>query len=151
MGRQLPLREYAEDIWTFDATVRVVPTNAVVKHNGLAVMGAGLARQAVARYPNLPEVLGKCIRANPKQRVHSIRHDVLTFQTKDDWRDPARLDLIEQSAAELVVLANKMPHWRTIALPRVGCGNGELRWTDVRPILEAAFGDDPRFVVVDNS
>jgi hypothetical protein len=112
-------------------------------------MGAGLARQAARRYPDLPEVLGRCIQEKGNH-VRVIRHDIIAFPTKNDWRLPAELELIEQSAHELLKIANAM-QYKLVALPRVGCGKGELRWANVRPILEGVFGNDPRFVVVDNS
>ena len=36
----------------------------------------------------------------------------------------------------------------TVVLPRPGCGNGGLRWQDVRPLLGLSLDD--RFIVVDN-
>ncbi len=112
-------------------------------------MGAGLARQAAQRYPNLPEVLGKCI-ANSGNHVHMLRHDIVAFPTKTDWRDPADLVLIERSAEELLKLTNQQ-QFKLVALSRVGCGLGNLRWSQVKPVLERVFGDDRRFMVVDNS
>jgi|SRR6185437_3831006 len=130
--------------------MRAICTNGFLKTNGYAVMGAGTARQAAQRYPNLPEVLGKCIAARKGPHVVAIRHDIVAFPTKRDWRDPADLALIRQSAQELLELAERMG-WKLIALPRPGCGLGQLRWGDVKPILEEVWGDDPRFVIVDNS
>ena len=36
--------------------------------------------------------------------------------------------LIANSLTELVQLADKHPEWKTIVMPRPGCGAGELSW-----------------------
>lgn len=142
------------DIWRFDCTMRVIPTNGILKHANadgvrLAVMGAGLAGQAARRYPDLPETLGIALQ-NEGNHVAVLGHGLIAFPTKDDWRDDSTLPLIERSAKELLALTNTMGY-RLVALPRVGTGKGQLKWCDVRPILERTLGNDPRFVVVDNS
>lgn len=148
----MPLREVVGDIWDFDCTMRVIPTNGFVKKadaRGVrhAVMGAGLAKQAATKYPNLPEVLARCI-LKDGNHVAGIRHDLLAFPTKEVWWQRSSLVLIERSAKELKALVDAMG-WTLVAVPRVGCGNGQLRWAEVKLILEHALGDDPRFVIVD--
>jgi hypothetical protein len=147
----MPLREVVGDIWDYGATVIVVPTNGFVKTNGRNVMGAGLAKQAVARYPGIDEILGKAIQNGGGNHVHMIRHNVVSFPVKDHWTQDASLALIGQSAVELHEMMALRPDWKLVALPRVGCGNGRLRWSHVRPILEDAFGDDERIVIVDRA
>jgi len=143
------MREVAGNLWDFDCTVRAIPTNGYLKLDGTVPMGAGLAQQAALRFPNLPEILGKCV-ASSGNHVHVLRHDIVAFPTKNDWRQPSDLALIERSAHELLDKANLL-QWKCVGLPRVGCGKGNLRWSQVRPVLEAVFGNDPRFVIVDNS
>jgi len=145
----VPLREVVGDIWLFDCTVRVIPTNGFVKNNGRAVMGAGLALQAAKRFPDLPVVLGRCIDSSGNH-VHVIRHDIVAFPTKHNWWEKSDLKLIEQSAEELRALAETQG-WRLVALPRVGTGNGQLRWAEVKPILNRVLAHGAVFVVVDNS
>lgn len=147
------MREVVGDIWDFDCTMRVVPTNAMVKKAdpyGIrrAVMGAGLAAQAAQRYPNVPEVLGRCILEAGGPHVVVIRHNLIAFPTKYNWWDDSDLDLMDRSATELLALVNAMG-WPLVAMPRVGCGNGLRRWSEVKPILDRVFGDDRRFVIVD--
>ncbi len=68
-------------------------------------------------------------------------------QEAPGWGSPSLLQLIEQSARELVALAdlhrmpNKASRWDSIVLPRPGCGAGELNWDEVRPILSAILDD----------
>ena len=100
-------------------------------------MGLGLAEQAAAKIPLLPAALaehltknGNCLGVFPAWRL-------FTFPTKQHWRDPARLDLIERAAYDL--------HWElvdrksvVVLVPKVGCGTntGQLNWTrQVKPLL----------------
>lgn len=59
----------------------------------------------------------------------------------------AQLKLIEKSARELVELADTKK-WKRIALPKPGCGAGELKWERVEPILKRIL-KDKRFIIVD--
>lgn len=58
--------ELIGNLWDFHRTdlecFIVIPTNGVLKANGDAVMGAGLAKQAAQRFPTLPKLLGQAIR-----------------------------------------------------------------------------------------
>jgi O-acetyl-ADP-ribose deacetylase (regulator of RNase III) len=108
-----------------------------------------LARQAASRYPDLPGVLGRCIQSSGNH-VHVIRHDIVAFPTKHNWWEKSDLGLIAQSARELLPLARQQ-QWKLVALPRVGTGNGQLRWSAVKPILTEILGDSPVFVIVDNA
>lgn len=143
------MREVFGDIWDFDCNVRCIPTNGFVKKNGQAVMGAGLARQAALRYPDLPYILGTMIGMGGN-RIYQLRHDLMSFPVKRVWWEEANKLIILDSTEQLLTLADKISSWKTIALPRVGCGNGKLNWgQDVRPILDALLDD--RFVIVDNA
>jgi len=58
---------------------------------------------------------------------------VLNVATKDDWRDPSRLDWIDAILDKLPVTFEKTGI-RSIALPPLGCGEGGLDWMkDVGP------------------
>lgn len=55
------MKEVKGDIWKVAAENHdwiVIPTNGFVKVNGKAVMGRGLAYQAMEKYPELPAELG---------------------------------------------------------------------------------------------
>ena len=112
-------------------------------------MGKGIALQAKQRYPELPELLGKCIR----EVGHSLHHDssrgLLFFPTKYDWWEKSSLALIETSTKELVDLFDNYISGYTVPiyLVRPGCSNGQLDWKNVKPILEKYLDD--RFVVVE--
>lgn len=62
-------------------------------------------------------------------------HYIINFPTKDHWRYPSKLSYIEEGLQDLVqvIRARKI---RSIVVPPLGCGNGKLRWSDVRPLIE---------------
>jgi len=127
----------------------VVPTNCVVKANGEAVMGAGMAKQAAQRHPELPRLLGKALqgeRQGPQCHVFE-EIGIVCLPTKLDWRDKASLDLINSGCRDLLELRVHFPEI-TFYMPLLGCGLGGLDWKkQVRPVLVERLADR-EFVVV---
>lgn len=120
--------------------VRVIPTNGSRNAAGQAVMGRGVAKQAQERFPGLRTRLGLRIREDGNHVHYLASEDLATFPVKRHWSDPADLGLIARSAKELVYemtseLGKLYLPPTFLVLPRVGCGNGGLRWTEVRPVL----------------
>lgn len=171
--------EVKGDLWKTPCNWICVPTNGIVKADGEAVMGKGVALQCLQQIWNAPMVLGEKIQKHGNN-VHEIgrftrdtyvpkvdrtKHyemgivtvEVYSFPTKHDYRNPADLELIEQSCEQIAsryrvrVMDNKIvpdtvarPLIPKVVLPRVGCGLGQLDWeTQVKPICEKHFiGDD---------
>jgi len=136
--------EITGNIWDFwDAGEWVcITTNGIVKANGCAVMGAGVAKEAAQRLPALPRQLGWKITNFGNHVYVFLQHRVITFPTKNDWRDPSSMELISESCRELrFITAGR------IYLPRPGCKNGGLSWTDVKPVLEQWLPEE-WFIVV---
>jgi hypothetical protein len=143
------------DLWTFGpADARVITTNGFVKANGECVMGRGCAREARDRWPWLAKRIGDAL------RVHGNRcftwpvggFDLVTFPVKPaevdgkpGWACEADLGLIEQSAHQLVEMADKFG-WLFIVLPRPGAGNGRLAYEAVREVIQPIL--DERFYVI---
>lgn len=138
------------NLWDFEGKGwLVIPTNGIRKENGEAVMGAGLAKEAAERYPDLPRLLGERLKiGNYIYFFHTYK--VVTFPTKNHWKDPSDLELIIKSAVQLL---KDMQAFRRqgrdvkFYLPKIGCGLGGLEWHNVwgavRPYL-----DEPEFVFV---
>ncbi|MGE3341563.1 MAG: ADP-ribose-binding protein [Candidatus Altimarinota bacterium] len=133
------------DLWTYPADVRVITTNGTVKKDGSCVMGRGCAFEAKQRHQNLDKILGSLIK-NHGNHVHILFMGnalvmdpaLLSFPVKHNWYEKADADLIRRSAEELTLMVDDQHrYWRgsKVALPRPGCGNGHLKWEDVRPIL----------------
>lgn len=124
----------------------VIPTNGITKRTGQAVMGAGLAKQAAKRFPFLPLELGRYLKAHGNRVFAFPAKQIFTFPVKHDWREDADLELIKQSAEQLLALVDKHELKPPFYLPCVGCGNGKRTWEEVEPILKEILDD--RFVVV---
>lgn len=139
------MRETVGDIWSYlgDAIVAITTSGSLAK-SGRAVMGRGVALQASLRYPDLPQQLGDLL-LRLGNHVHPLEHGIVTFPVEETaWSCPDP-GLIERSARELRLLADR-EGWSRIVVPRPGCGGGGLLWCEVRPLLEDHF--DSRFIVI---
>ena len=115
-----------------------VTTNGVVKANGRAVMGAGMAKAFTLVYPQLPVVLGQKLVHSGNQvhyllTVNNTIH-ILSFPTKHHWRDFSDLSLILNSAKTLAEIAD-LKLYCTFVVTRPGCGLGGLSWLVVRDAI----------------
>jgi hypothetical protein len=133
----------------------VITTNGFVKHNGELVMGRGIAAEARDLYPYLAHTLGALVtkHGNHVYQVSYINEpNIFSFPVKPargpngepGWSMPADPDLIVRSLHELVSMIDQTNIVR-VWMPRPGCGNGKLRWDDIRPLVARL---DDRFTVV---
>jgi hypothetical protein len=137
-----------------DGEAVCVTTNGVIKANGCAVMGAGIAKQAddifhisprlgmyLKKYGNRVFNMGKFINASQTKAIN-----VITFPTKHHWKDNSDITLIIRSAEQLMEVCTKFGITKCYLTPP-GCGCGKLNWeTTVKPWLSQILDD--RFVVV---
>jgi O-acetyl-ADP-ribose deacetylase (regulator of RNase III) len=65
---------------------------------------------------------------------------VINFPTKGHWRSKSRLLDIESGLQDLARVIRDLDI-RSIAIPPLGCGNGGLKWSDVRPLIEQTFAE----------
>lgn len=141
------MTEVEGDLWDFHRKGHwvVITTNGFVRKNGSAVMGRGVAKQAAKRFPGIERGLGERIKATGNV-VHPFVQPVriFTFPVKHNWWEKADLALIDKSVWQLIYLVTEMQLDR-VCLPRVGCGNGERTWEEVKSLLEPL---DERFTVV---
>jgi len=133
------------DIWDYlGLAVLAVTTSGSVSRAGKAVLLRGVAAQAVQRFPELPELLGRLV-VEGGNHVHLLAHGIVSFPVEESaWSNPD-LGLIARSARELRELADRQG-WQRVVVPRPGCGGGGLPWQEVRPLLQAEF--DARFAVI---
>lgn len=122
------------DIFQSPAQVLVNTVNTV------GVMGKGLALEFKKRYPKMfEEYRNAC--EHKKLSVGKLMlwygqdHWVLLFPTKQHWRYPSELSYIENGLIRFVETYAKS-NISSIAFPKLGCGNGELDWNNVKPIME---------------
>src|SRR5687767_10030200 len=97
----------AGNLWTYPAEYRLITTNGVVKSNGELVMGAGVAKQAKEKYPNLPKVLGQYVSLYGNRPFILTNEKLITFPTKEHFKEDSDLILIEKSAKFIVDIVNK--------------------------------------------
>ena len=145
------MREVKGNLWDYydKGEWIVITTNGTIKRNGACVMGKGVALEAKNRFPKLDKVLGAAISRFGNQLfvLRGIAGDVriVTFPVKHNWNEKADLTLIERSCRQLEFVVREKS---VVYMVRPGCGNGQLDWKDVKPILEKYLDD--RFVVVNN-
>lgn len=153
---ETPFREVQGNFWALlekgrraygsDRVVGAITTNGVVKQNGAAVMGRGIAQQARDRFSGIDRVLGGFLTQYGNRPFVLLKDEgILSMPVKEHWKDNADLAIIKSSAKALVEMADKFG-WEHILVVRPGTGNGKLRWRDVKPVLESVWDD--RFIVV---
>lgn len=126
--------------------------------NCVGVMGKGLALEVKRRFPKVfADYRYACevglvapgrvfISATGLLPPEGPRF-VANLPTKRHWREPSRLNDIALGLADLVRLL-PMLGVRSVAVPALGCQNGGLSWSDVRPLIETSLADSPMLVSV---
>lgn len=129
----------------------VIPTNLVVRKDGHAVMGAGLAKEAADMFPGLSLALGNHIKTRDSELY--VRHPVICLPTKTHFKNPSDLNLIADGCTRLAQLSEAwylVGHTNNVLVPRLGCGLGGLNWErEVRPVVDSILSDR-RFVLISN-
>lgn len=115
--------------------------------NCVGVMGKGIALQFKQAYPEMFSEYEKACRRKEVQpgKMHVVSTKsllnpkyIINFPTKRHWKNKSRMEDIELGLADLIKVVKEL-NIKSIALPPLGCGNGGLRWDEVRPKIEAAF------------
>ncbi len=109
--------------------------------NCRGVMGRGLALQFKERYPAMfAEYRRRCLAgALTVGRLYVWRPAkdatwVLNFPTKNHWREPSSLEIIEAGLKRLLEVYQPTGI-TSLAFPLLGCGEGGLAWEDVEPLM----------------
>ena len=133
---------YGERMITYlDSSVFQSPAQTLVNTvNVVGVMGKGVAKEFKARYPDMFSEYRELCRSGALTvgKLHIWRSDsrwVLNFPTKTTWKLPSRIEYIEAGLAKFVS-SYKDLGITSASFPPLGCGNGNLKWPDVRPIME---------------
>jgi O-acetyl-ADP-ribose deacetylase (regulator of RNase III) len=114
--------------------------------NCVGVMGAGIARDFRVRFPEMFAAYAQRCRTGKLRPgiVHVFpvaiggrAAHVINVPTKDHWRDPSTLALVELGLAALVDVVNEHDYG-SIAMPALGCGLGGLSLEVVMPLMQSA-------------
>ncbi|MEP0868602.1 macro domain-containing protein [Trichocoleus desertorum AS-A10] len=102
-------------------------------------MGKGIAYQFKLRFPkNNSEYIKACKSGELRiGKIHYYCEDnklILNFPTKNKWREKSKHEYIHQGLSELIDLIDSLSI-KSIAIPPLGCGNGGLNWSDIRPVI----------------
>lgn len=121
----------------FDTTCEA----AVNTINCVGVMGGGLAKQFRLRFPEMNEAyMSAC--GNNKVKIGKMWEWwdaetglwIINFPTKDDWRQPSKLEYITDGLKDLQLVIADLKV-QSIAIPALGCGLGGLDWSVVEPLI----------------
>jgi len=112
-----------------------------------SIMGKGLALDTKRAYPEIYDGYchwccikgvkpGDCIGIETNKRDSEGRRKmVICFATKNDWRDPSKLEWIRDGVEKSLISVIKESGITSVAIPKLGCGLGGLSWDDVQAIL----------------
>lgn len=124
------------------------PAEALVNTvNEMGVMGKGIALMFREAFPaNTAAYEAACksgeVRVGrmfvTENRALTGPRWIINFPTKKHWRHPSKFQWVQEGLQDLkrVIAKNKI---KSIALPPLGCGNGGLEWSQVRPAIDAAL------------
>ena len=111
-------------------------------------MGKGIALQFRQAYPEMFRAYEKACAAGEVRLGEMQIFDlgglaggprwIINFPTKGHWKARSRLCDIDAGLADLAVKIRALGI-KSIAVPPLGCGNGGLLWSDVRPRIETAL------------
>ena len=108
--------------------------------NCVGVMGKGIALEFKNRFPEMyQDYLERCKRGEVKPGVPYLYRSLLppqiiNFPTKDHWKSVSKIRDIEHGLAYLVA---RYREWgvESLAIPPLGCGNGQLEWKAIGPLI----------------
>jgi O-acetyl-ADP-ribose deacetylase (regulator of RNase III) len=108
--------------------------------NCVGIMGKGIALEFKKRFPEMFEdYVKRCERHEVKLGVPYLYKtllppQIINFPTKDHWKSVSRISDIERGLQHLL---SHYKEWGVIslAIPPLGCGNGQLEWKAVGPLI----------------
>lgn len=136
-----------QDIFKSPAQVIVNTVNTV------GVMGKGIAKRYKEVYPDMYKQYQKFCEQHLLDigKLWIYKSDtkwILNFPTKKHWRNPSKIEYIEQGLKKFVETYEEKGV-TSVSFPQLGCGNGGLDWeSEVRPLMEKYLKDLPIDVFV---
>ena len=124
--------------------------------NCVGIMGRGVALQIKKKFPkNFKAYRTACERDEVRLgKMFVFETDkftnpkyIINFPTKKHWRNKSRIEDIEIGLKALVDIVRRYKIG-SIAIPALGCGNGGLDWSEVRPRIETTLRTVPNLQVI---
>jgi O-acetyl-ADP-ribose deacetylase (regulator of RNase III) len=111
----------------------------VITVNCEGVMGAGIALDAKNRWPEIYDMYSKrCeldgFHVGEIMWADLVSKKVALFPSKKLWRAPSKLSYLSDGLDTLRTDIDRMSI-TSIALPHLGCSNGGLTWSEVKPLI----------------
>jgi O-acetyl-ADP-ribose deacetylase (regulator of RNase III)/uncharacterized protein YwgA len=108
--------------------------------NCVGIMGKGIALEFKNRFPAMfKDYVERCERKEVKPGVPYLYKtllppQIINFPTKDHWKSVSRIADIERG---MRLLLSQYKGWgvTSLAIPPLGCGNGQLEWKTVAPLI----------------
>ena len=108
--------------------------------NCVGIMGKGIALEFKNRFPEMfADYLKRCERGEVKPGVPYVYRtlyppQIVNFPTKDHWKSFSRIADVGRG---LEYLLTHYKGWgiTSLAIPPLGCGNGQLEWRIVGPLI----------------
>lgn len=119
--------------------------------NTVGVMGKGIALQFKQAFPNNFRAYESAFRRGALQIGNMFVFDlnrlqnpkfIINFPTKKHWRDKSQIEDIRVGLQDLISTVRRLKI-HSVAIPPLGCGNGGLDWSVVRPMIEKALAELP--------
>ena len=128
-----------KDIFKSGCQVLVNPVNCV------GVMGKGLALQFKNKYFNMYlEYRRDCLKQKGSYRRYTPgccntyftdnETVIANIATKNHWMDKSKYEWVQKGIHELHEIMTAM-NYKSVAIPRIGCGLGGLEWNKTKEII----------------
>lgn len=125
-------------------------TEAIVNTvNTVGVMGKGIALQFKREFPDNFKAYKAAVEQGEVQtgkvfiHSHSLIENpryIINFPTKQHWRNASKISWIDEGLQDL---RKRIPELgiKSIAIPPLGCGQGGLNWSLVKPLIISSLKD----------
>lgn len=112
-------------------------------------MGKGIALTMRNEYPEMYKIY-KSLCVNNRlcggmNYIHQAWNKIIVNMITQDGYYNAKMEYIESCCLKII---NNDYNINSIALPKIGCGLGRLKWEDVSQLLKDIFSDNKSFICV---
>lgn len=133
--------EKGSNIFESNARIYVNPVNC------LGISGKGLAKEYKMRYPNIVKQYEDYCKSPGMEPGNIFSVDtrliakmsyIVFLATKDNWRYPSKIEYVIDGLINLRQFMIKNNEY-FVAIPALGAGLGQLKWSDVRKEIYEKF------------